>query len=319
MNIREYSLEPIHRFKTFPFQFTYPPNPPTSLVTSIRKVGILSPLLCLYVDESPQILDGHRRLLVARELKIAHIPVAFLPSLSPYDLAFTWLHAQMASRSLNPFEIAGLVENGVRHFSLSSNEMQHLVTSELPALIPPHLFPELPSILQLPERLKIEAVARSYSPAFLVKISRVYPKKLIDSITHLLDVFSLSENQLAQLLEWIDEITGRDNLTPNELLKQDPIPFLLSHPKMPTAKKRDAFLKAIYEKRFPNRAHLNKALREIQDKISSVGDLRLVPPKELAGDRFELRIGFKSPETLRTSMKKVTRLESELHKVFDLL
>ena len=317
MKSPSYTLLPPDRFSASPFQFTYPTAPPSSLVSSIQKVGILTPLLCVETEGGPQILDGYRRLRVARDLHFQEIPVALLPPLSPQNLLATYLQAQAAARPLNPFEIAGVVENGPGRFHLPPEEIVRILSSELSGHVPPHLFPSLPRILSLPEEIRQQGAARNYSASSLVKISDLYTPGLFEAAARLLKTFSLSENQLLALLEWIDDITRRDGFSPVELLNQDPIPFLLSHPRMPTAKKRDAILKAIHEKRFPTHARFTRDFRELQQKITSVGDLKLVPPKDFMGERMELRIGFRTPEALRDSLGKASRLCEKIFKGFE--
>jgi len=318
VNKPEYSLASTEAFEDFPYQFTYPPAPPPSLVTSIGKVGILSPILTIRNGDQIQILDGHRRLMAARHTKITRVPIAIISPISPLKTLMTWIYAQSASRSLNPFEIARVVENGPEVFKINSDEIFNLIIAESLISLPKQLLPDLPGILSLPERLKREAVLRSYSASFLVKLSKLYPQTLLETMSSLLDVFSLSENQLSQLIEWIDEITRRDKLKPSDIFVQDPLSFLLSHPRMPTAKKRDAILKAIYEKRFPEKARLDKAFKEIQQKFSSIGNLNFLPPGEFAGDRFELRIVFSNPEDIKTSLQKAIRLQNEIKSLFKL-
>ncbi len=314
-------MVPVQRFQTFPFRFTYPAEPHPSLVTSIRKAGILTPLLCIEGDKGADllVLDGYRRLIAARELGLQRVPVAVIPRVSPREMAMRWIYAQMAYRTLNPFEVAGFIKRGAVSFRLSISEMCKLAASEMHFNLPTSLFQDLPNILGFPEALKREAVKRAYSPVFLVKISHRYPAYLLRTVSRLFRYFSLSENQLDRLLEWMEELILRDGVSPDGLLSQDPFHFILLHAVMPTAKKRDVFLRAMYEKRFPERARLDKKLGEIRRKISLVGDVKLVAPRELMGSRFELRIGFKSLRELERVLGKTTYFAKELHKVFDLL
>jgi ParB-like chromosome segregation protein Spo0J len=48
-----------------------------ALVTDVRKHGILVPLL---VTEDGLLLEGHRRLAVAKELKLTHVPYGIRPT-----------------------------------------------------------------------------------------------------------------------------------------------------------------------------------------------------------------------------------------------
>ncbi len=320
-SVKPYPCTPIdiHHFTVFPFQFTIPPTPPPPLAASIGKVGVLTPILWMDNKGVPTILDGHRRVQVARDLGMEAVPAVRISLPSPPELVALYLRAQLAARSLNPFEIAGLIRNSLERFRLSVPEMIRLILAEVPGQVPPSLLPGLPAILRLPDVLKREAINRRYSAAFLMKIVTSFSEPLVDAASRLLSAIHLGENQLDTLLEWMDEITQRDGISPEELLKQDPFPFFLSHPSMPTAKKRDALLRVFYEKRFPRRAQGDKVFRELKRSWETVGDLKLIAPKDFMGNRFELRIGFRSPEALKTTLKRALSLTGELHKAFDLL
>ena len=302
---------PVGVLDTESFAFTYPPEPSQELLKSIRKTGILTPLMVLPEGETMRLFDGHRRLLVAREIGLTEVPAAILPELPSQELFSLWIGAQNANRRLNPFEIARLVQEGPSAFRLPREEVLRHLKKE-PGRIPPPLLPALPGILNLPERLKQEAVRRGYSAPFLVKIVETFSPDLLSEVARILDHFSLSENQADQLLTWLDEIARRDHLAFPEVLSTDPLPFLLAHPKMPSAKKRDAFLKAVYKMRFPRKAELDTAFREIRQKVEGVGNLRLLPPPNFAGDRFELRITFRDAEDLKTTLDKIGPLHGKI-------
>ncbi len=222
-----------------------------------------------------------------------------------------WLESQRSVRTLNPFEVARLIQAGPGAFRLSREAIIQSLSKES-GRVSPTLLSTLPDIMNLPPPLKRHAVQRNYTPTFLVKITRTYSPDLLAEAARLLSAFGLSENQMDLLLSWMDEIAKRDRLSPSEVLAQDPFPFLLTHPKMPSAKKRDAFLKTLYLKRFPRKAALDAAVKEVKEKIEILGDLRLLPPKDLMGDRFEIRIAFRDAKGLIETLDKLKHFRNEI-------
>ena len=301
----------IDTIDTRSFAFSYPAEPSQELTESIRDTGILTPLLVLHEGETYHLFDGHRRLQAARSVALTQLPVALIPPEPPEKLLSLWIESQRAHRTLNPFEIAALVQDGPAAFRLSRERLLSCLERE-PIHLSPSLLPSLPDILRLPDRLKEEAIHRGYGASFLVKITQTFSPELLAETARLLKTFSLSENQLDHLLSWLDEIAKRDRLTPSETVERDPLPFILSHPKMPTAKKRDAFLKAVFRMRFPQRAKLDTAIREIRQKIEAAGSLRILPPKDLAGNRFELRIVFGNLEELKSVLRKLETFQKDI-------
>lgn len=308
----------IDTIDTHSFAFSYPYGPSRELTESIRRAGVLTPLLVLGENDTYRLFDGHRRLQAARETSLPQVPVAILATKPPLELFSLWIESQRAHRLLNPFEIAALVQDGPAVFRIPREQFLSLLAKETQRLSP-SLLPSLPKILSLPERLKREAVQRNYGAPFLVKIVKTFPSELLAEISQILETISLSENQMDQLLSWLDEIAKRDRLTPSKVVKRDPLPFILKHPKMPTAKKRDAFLKAVLMMRFPQRAKFDTAIREIRQKIETTGNLRLLPPPELAGDRFELRVAFRDVNELETSLRRIAAFHKEIDSLTKLI
>jgi len=312
-------MQPLGRLIPPDIRITYPPDPPESLRRSIREAGILSPLLCFEDGEAFRILDGNRRYLIARDLKMDSVPVAVLTEASPREKALAWLQAQRAVRSLNVFEIAALLGNSESWLGLPAHDMRRIIASDPPFPVSPDMLEDFPHLLTLPEQLKRVAVRRAYSPPFLLRIVRLYPRELIETIGRVLEFFEFSENQLDSLVEWMDDVSKRDGISSSDLLKKDSVAFVLSHPKMPVPKKRDAFLKAVWRLRFPYRSQLEETIQGIQRKVASVGDARLVVPRDLMGDRYELRIGFRESEELQTLLERVSRLMATLGKEIERL
>ena len=312
----EYSFAPIESFKSFPFAFSYPETPSDTLVSSILKIGIITPLLVTRKKGEFHIVDGYRRLRAARQANIKQIPIAIAHFEAREALLRTYLQAQQAHRRLNPFELANLVSKGPRAFQLPLDTVLRIILDEaLISLSPRDIF-QLPKILTLPLEIKREALLRSFTGAFLLKLATIYSPDLLRSISVVFRYFSLSENQLNNLLEWIDEIVRRDHCDPGVLLKQDPFFFILRHPKMPTAKKRDAFLKAIYRVRFPKRAAVERAYWKIAQKVTLSGNIKLIPPRNFTGKRFELRIAFENPKEFQEVLEKLSLLQNDLKNLF---
>jgi hypothetical protein len=307
------SLIPVTDFKAFPFRFSYPRGPSKKLCASIGKTGILTPLLVIQSDTSPFILDGHRRLFAARVLKLTHVPVSFLTDTSSENLPRIWLQAQRVFRTLNPFEMALFIKKGRQSFNQPARNLLTLLNSVTGIKAPE----SLPEILALPLKLRQTAIRRAYSMRFLLKISALYPADLLAAISNLLVSFSLGENQMNNLLGWVREISLRDHLPPEDILKADDLSFILRHPGMPSAKKRDAFLKHIFSMRFPERAALEKKFNQIARKLDPLG-IKCVGP-DLSGDAFELRITFKNPEEFRESLKKAAGASDEISRIFKLI
>jgi len=306
-------LIPVTIFKVFPFRFSYPRGPSKKLCKSIGETGILTPLLAVESNAGPLILDGHRRLFAARALRFSHVPVTFLPDTSPEDLPRLWLRTQRVFRILNPFETALFVKNGGRAFNLPSRSLLTILNTG-PGMKAPE---NLSRILTLPPRLKQIALRRGYSMRFLLKMTALYPPLLLTAVSDLLSHFTLGENQINNLLEWVYEISRRDHLSPADTLASEPLSFILRHPGMPSAKKRDAFLKEIFSLRFPERAILEKNFNQIARKLSPLG-IKCVGP-DFTGDTFELRLTFKNPEDLKTSLEKAGRSFREIAELFKLV
>jgi len=120
-----------------------------SLEESIRKEGLNEPLLVSEAaDNQFEVIDGSRRLEVAKEFGWKSVPCLIKKGLKDPDLAHLSYVKNMERKNLNPVEIAEHIKSMMGHFGYTLREME-IKGYGSPAKISNHL-----KLLELPEPVR---------------------------------------------------------------------------------------------------------------------------------------------------------------------
>lgn len=90
-----------------------------SLAASIRKYGLLSPILIAQTPAGNQVIAGERRLRAAKMAGLTEIPCLILKDLPASDLAFLSLTENLQQEELNLLDQAGVLGNLLNNYQYS--------------------------------------------------------------------------------------------------------------------------------------------------------------------------------------------------------
>jgi ParB family transcriptional regulator, chromosome partitioning protein len=100
----------------------FPAEEQREIVSSIKKNGIIQPIIVRRVEEGYEIIAGERRWRAAQEAGLKEVPV-IIRSAEDRDIAELSLIENIQRESLNPLEEASAYETLVQRFSLSQEEI----------------------------------------------------------------------------------------------------------------------------------------------------------------------------------------------------
>jgi hypothetical protein len=302
--------------KGMPYGFRYRLADPR-LQTSIRKLGILTPLVVTN-DERPVVITGHKRLYVARVLKMKEVPVLVAEKMDPKDAFFSNLVSNW-KQGCSEMDRARALGMAAREFHFKDNE----ILSEVMPLLG---LPEDRALLEFYQK------ADHFPPSFkdlvedgplplrgvlpFLKFSeddQDYFAKAIGSKV------SLTSSQLIQSGEWLSDIMKSTGKCLLDVFKEHKVLAKLHRRGMDSRTKADRFFARVKRLRFPGYSLYLETFEERRaDILRDAKEFRLEPVQGFEEPGFELHARVKTPAELDRLLQKLTMKRSSLNSLFEI-
>lgn len=137
------------------------------LSTSIRKYGVLVPLLVAQTPAGWQIIAGERRWRAAKMAGLNTVPGIILKDLMPVDLAILSLTENLQSQPLNLLDQAGVFQKLKEEYQLSNFEIGEKLGLEEREIT------EILEVLSLPDQIKIAFLKKEIGEQKFRKLSTI--------------------------------------------------------------------------------------------------------------------------------------------------
>ncbi len=226
----------------------FPSGEQKQLVTSIKKNGIIQPIIVRRIDEGYEIIAGERRWRAAQEAGLKEVPVV-IRGAKDQDIAELSLVENIQRESLNPVEEAGAYETLANRFGLSQDEIASRVGKDRSTIT------NSLRLLKLPNEAKKALIDKT--------ISSGHARALLS-----LETFSEQLQALKAVIKKNLSVRETEHLTQN--LKKNH-----EHKKQP---QKDPFLKDV-EKQLTNQ--LLTAVKIQKGQKSGTIEIRFSSPEEM--------------------------------------
>jgi ParB family chromosome partitioning protein len=284
------------------------------LALSIKKIGLLHPLLVTLREGRFVLVSGWKRLSACLRLGISSAPVHILDE--PDDLkAFLFaLYENLAWPEFPLLEKAEIVARLLTFGMAKSRIMKNF----LPLLqVPPTAF-YLESLLSIsrlgPDPKK--AIAGKNLPFQIARMLVEFQAEDLERIIPLL--LPLGQNKQKEVLEDLLEISKRKNVSPRDILERQGIQAILQSSKWPPVQKSERVRLALRRERFP---HLTAWEESFQSALRELGwpkGISLEPAPYFETDDLEASFRFSDEREFRAHLQKLLEVSSrqEFQKIF---
>jgi hypothetical protein len=142
-----------------------------------------------------------------------------------------------------------------------------------------------------------------------------------DGLFRVADALKVGENHLRDLMDWLEEISLRDELRIDEILSRRDIVDIQTHPRLGRADKLKRIKEQIRRMRFPRLAETEDALRTRIQELKLHPEVRLSVPTGLEGGKLHVEFKASSVDELRRLAAKLLGVVDEalVKEIFALL
>lgn len=142
-----------------------------------------------------------------------------------------------------------------------------------------------------------------------------------DALFRLAVDLKIGENHLRDLMDWLEEIALREQLTIEEILASKPVVDSASDPRLGRADKVKRIKEEIRRRRFPRLAQTEDAIRARIHELKLYPDIRLRVPWGLEGGKLEVELSASSHDEFKRLVIKLadTVTDHRVREIFALL
>jgi ParB/RepB/Spo0J family partition protein len=279
------------------------------LRSSIRKVGLIQPVLLRETSDRYQIISGFRRISIFEEMGHTEIDSRLFgeKELDEWGLFTVALHENLTARGLNTVEKAIALEKLVHRFRIDPSV---LITDFLPLLGLESNEKILNTFLSL---AKMEEEVKSY--VLKEEVSRSNIRRLAalsvedrNAALPLLSSLKLGENRLREILVLLEEITERDHCGVKEIAEHPEVQAILSHPEFTSTQETEKVKKILLNLRYPRMNRLEEEFEKKRKELKLPSLISLNHPPFFEGKGLRIGFQFQSIEEYQSVLSCLTAL-----------
>ncbi|MBI2361223.1 MAG: hypothetical protein HYV04_20345 [Deltaproteobacteria bacterium] len=142
-----------------------------------------------------------------------------------------------------------------------------------------------------------------------------------EAIADLAQALKPSENHLRDFLDWLDEISLRDGVSPGKVLLSEPLVRIFSDPRLSRSDKLKRIKEEVRRLRFPRLSRIEDAFRGAVHEMGLSPQIQVAVPPGLEGGTVTVRLKSASYEELKRLVGELGRaLETDsARRLFELL
>ncbi|MBI4365430.1 MAG: ParB/RepB/Spo0J family partition protein [Deltaproteobacteria bacterium] len=302
------------------FRITFAPHI-ERLKHSIRAVGIVQPIMVRHtVDGAYQVVAGYQRVLACQALGRQTVPALIYQhtDLSAMQAFLLNLHDNIATRSLNLIEQAGVCERLATQYGVSEED---LVQQYLPLLgfeASYKVLAQLRAIAQITVPMKQHIAAEGYPVAMAARIAEFSPSTQ-GALLEVIRPLRTTPHKLGELLTLIREIAARDGVTVEEILHRYQLLTVIADPNVAAPEKVTALRQTLKGVRMPiimqRQAELASMIRSLELPQSA----KVSADPYFEDQRIKLECQFRAPEELELVIDRIQQAfrEQKWNRLFE--
>ena len=280
--------------------------PADSLQQSIEEVGVIHPVTLVPVGNRFRIVCGHRRVKISSQLQSIEIPARIL-DLAPSDE--TMLMLNLSENQLHHHYSD--IEKGLILLKLSKAKVPEIRVIEK---YMPMLGLEKSKKL-LDDHLKANQLVLGLKtllhemnvPVRIFSVLFNWNTESAIAAERFFSVLRPGVNKWRDLLEWIDEISTRDEITPLDIFELPELQSILNQNDLAPNVRYDRIRQILHSRRYPILSDLKIRLAKALDELKFDDRTRVHVEESFESDEIRIEMKFRTREQFVNQVEKLVR------------
>jgi len=280
--------------------------PADSLQQSIEEVGVMHPVTLVPVGNGFRIVCGHRRVKISSQLQTKEIPARIL-GLAPSDE--TMLMLNLSENQLHHHYSD--IEKGLILFKLSEARVpeKRIMEKYMPMLgleKSKKLLDDYLKANQLVLGLKT-LLHEMNVPVRIFSVLFNWDTESAIAAERFFTVLRPGVNKWRDLLEWTDEISTRDEITPLDLLEMPELQSVLNQNDLAPNVRYDRIRQILHSRRYPILSDLRVRLARSLDALKLDDKTKVYVQDSFESDEIRIEMKFRTREEFVRQVEKLVR------------
>lgn len=289
--------------KTFLHSFARPTD---DLCLSVRKAGILNPVVARRMRGRIQLVHGFRRVAAAARLRLKTLPACLytqkeLDDYKAFDLAF---FDNVVTRPLNLAEKAMAANILVKRLKLDRDE---IIGSYLPAMgLDPawKILDELLAVADIKSAEKKALVKAGASLKSAAMFARLKPEDR-KAFMPVLEELRPGTNLFREIIPLVQDISAREGKGIPEVIQSPEILKLMQAENLSTPQKLEAVMAALRQMRYPLLHEMNQRFELARSRLGLPMTVRIRPSPNFEETECRISMSFSTRKELRELAAKL--------------
>ena len=280
--------------------------PPISLKQSIEEIGVIHPVTLVPLGKSFRIVCGHKRIKIVSQLKIKEIPARIL-SPAPDEEAMLMLNLS-ENQFLHQYSD---IEKGLilsKLYTVKIPEIR-IIEKYMPMLgleKSKKLLDDYLSTNQLVLGLKT-LLHEMNIPLRVFSVFFNWSDESTEAAEHFFSALRPGINKWRDILEWVDEISIRDQTKPSDLFELPELKAIVNQNDLSPNVRYDQIRQLFYSKRYPILSKLRVRLARSLDALKLDDKTRVHVQDSFESDEIRIEMKFRTREEYVSQLEKLVR------------
>ena len=276
------------------------------MVTSIQEMGLLNPLLVTSREGHFILVSGWKRIMACLRLSLSLVPVLVVERENELETFLRAFYENLAVREFSLIEKAEIIAR-LKRFGEDEDK---IVRRYLPLLNIPPTLPYLDSYLafsQFEPELK-EFIHEKNLPFSLARLfiefSSLERKRLLPLVSH------FSQSKMIEFLEYLKEISRRDELPVRKILASKEIKNIIGSRRLSSLQKADMIRLVLRKKRYPHLSSWEEFFGSLRKKMRWPKEIAINPSPFFEEKRLSVTFNFKNKQEFEACLFRLEELSS---------
>jgi len=282
--------------------FSLNPNGcPEKLLDSVKEVGIRHPISICSTNKPYKIISGHKRVQATIKAGLTSIPAFFVPTMD--DALVTNLKENFALRHYSDIE-KGCILNKLILEGFEEDTIIDLYMPLLELERSKKIFQDLILVKNIGSELQ-KLLHRSNVPVKVFQVFFAWDNENQEAAEKFFAATRPGVNKWRDLLELIEEISRRDEISPKDIFFASETIETLKDISLTPPQKYDRVHKALQQKRYPVLSDLKKQVLRALDEMKLDDKTRLKYDDAFESDEMKLELKFRDERELSQQVEKI--------------
>ena len=282
--------------------FSLNPNGcPEKLLDSVKEVGIRHPISICSTNKPYKIISGHKRVQATIKAGLTSIPAFFVPTMD--DALVTNLKENFALRHYSDIE-KGCILNKLISEGFEEDTIIDLYMPLLELERSKKIFQDLILVEKIGSELQ-KLLHRSNVPVKVFQVFFLWDNENQEAAEKFFAATRPGINKWRDLLELIEEISRRDEISPKDIFFASATIETLKDKSLTPPQKYDRVHQALQQKRYPVLSDLKKQVLRALDEMKLDDKTRLKYDDAFESDEMKLELKFRDERELSQQVEKI--------------